>query len=192
MIASSSGRVSRNSSQKMSSWISSHESLFAVGLDAQQLLLVVPLVEGLRLVEALVALQADQPRAGDLGDALGELRSCRCRQGLRRARACRGDRPGTRRRRSPRRRGSGRLSARREPVGRSRNGDPWAGTLPPCPTGGSIGFRRIGVTCVGGIREAGAPRRRPRFIRSLTGQVSTETTVRPITPVSSLCETAPR
>ena len=45
----------------------------AVGLDAQQLLLVVPLVERLALVETLVALQADQPGAGQLGDRLGEL-----------------------------------------------------------------------------------------------------------------------
>ena len=44
-----------------------------VGLDAQQLLLVVPLVERLALVEALVALQTDEPRAGHLGDALGQL-----------------------------------------------------------------------------------------------------------------------
>ncbi len=45
----------------------------ALGLDAQQLLLVVPLVERLGLVETLVALQADQLGAGDLGDRLGEL-----------------------------------------------------------------------------------------------------------------------
>jgi hypothetical protein len=44
-----------------------------VGLDAQQLLLVVPLVEGLGLVEAFVALQADQPGPRHLGDALREL-----------------------------------------------------------------------------------------------------------------------
>ena len=41
--------------------VSLHESLVAVGLNAQQLLLVVPLVERLALVEALVALQADEP-----------------------------------------------------------------------------------------------------------------------------------
>src|SRR5205085_3049452 len=45
-----------------------------VGLDAQQLLLVVPLVDGLRLVEALVALQADEARAGRGRGRLGELR----------------------------------------------------------------------------------------------------------------------
>src|SRR5437763_332294 len=44
-----------------------------VGLDAQQLLLVVPLVEGLRLVEALVALEPDEPGAGRGGDGLGQL-----------------------------------------------------------------------------------------------------------------------
>src|SRR3954466_10273006 len=44
-----------------------------VGLDAQQLLLVVPLIDGLRLVEALVALETDQARAGDRRARLGEL-----------------------------------------------------------------------------------------------------------------------
>ncbi len=44
-----------------------------LGLDAQQLLLVVPLVQRLGLVEAFVALQPDQPSAGDLRDALGQL-----------------------------------------------------------------------------------------------------------------------
>ena len=57
----------------MSSSISLHESAVALGLDAQQLLLVVPLVERLGLVEALVALQADEAGAGHLGDGLGEL-----------------------------------------------------------------------------------------------------------------------
>ena len=57
----------------MSSWISLQPSLCAVGLDAQQLLLVVPLVERLGLVEALVALQADEPGAGHLGHGLGQL-----------------------------------------------------------------------------------------------------------------------
>jgi hypothetical protein len=45
----------------------------AIGLDAQELLLVVPLVEGFALVEALVALEADQAGAGHLGDRLREL-----------------------------------------------------------------------------------------------------------------------
>ena len=44
-----------------------------VGLDAQELLLVVPLVERLGLVEALVALQADEPGPGHLGHGLGQL-----------------------------------------------------------------------------------------------------------------------
>ena len=51
-----------------------------VGLDAEQLLLVVPLVQGLRLIEALVALQADESGTGHLSDALGELGlACTCR-----------------------------------------------------------------------------------------------------------------
>ena len=45
----------------------------ALGLDAQQLLLVVPLVERLGLVEPLVALQADEPGAAHLGHRLGQL-----------------------------------------------------------------------------------------------------------------------
>jgi hypothetical protein len=52
----------------------------AVGLDAQQLFLVVPLVERLGLVEPLVALQADQPTIGHLGDRLGELRLASARR----------------------------------------------------------------------------------------------------------------
>ena len=44
-----------------------------LGLDAQQLLLVVPLVQRLGLVETLVALQADQAGPGELGDRLGQL-----------------------------------------------------------------------------------------------------------------------
>ena len=47
--------------------------VLTVGLDTQELLLVVPLVEGFRLVEALVTLQSDQPRVRDLGGRLGEL-----------------------------------------------------------------------------------------------------------------------
>ena len=43
------------------------------GLDAEQLLLVVPLVQRLGLVEPLVALEPDQAGADDLGDRLGEL-----------------------------------------------------------------------------------------------------------------------
>src|SRR5204862_406347 len=38
--------------------------VLTLGLDAQELLAVVPLVEGLCLVEPLVALEADQPAAG--------------------------------------------------------------------------------------------------------------------------------
>ena len=54
----------------------------ALGLDAQQLLLVVPLVERLGLVEALVALQADQAGAGHLGHRLGELGLARAGRAL--------------------------------------------------------------------------------------------------------------
>src|SRR3954449_7252858 len=43
------------------------------GLDPQQLLAVVPLIKGTRLVETLVALQPDKLGAGRLGDSLGEL-----------------------------------------------------------------------------------------------------------------------
>ena len=43
------------------------------GLDPQQLLAVVPLIERLRLVEALVALQADQRATGGARDRLREL-----------------------------------------------------------------------------------------------------------------------
>ena len=52
---------------------SQSDSCSLVDLDAEQLLLVVPLVQRLGLVEALVALEPDQPGAGDLGDRLGEL-----------------------------------------------------------------------------------------------------------------------
>ena len=73
-IASSNGRVRRNGSLKMSDSTSAQLGLvLAVDLDPQELLLVVPLVERLGLVEALVALEPDQPRAGDGGDRLGQL-----------------------------------------------------------------------------------------------------------------------
>jgi hypothetical protein len=45
----------------------------ALGLDAQQLLAVVPLIQGLGLVEALVALEPDEPSVEDLRQRLGEL-----------------------------------------------------------------------------------------------------------------------
>jgi hypothetical protein len=44
------------------------------GLDTQQLLAIVPLVEGLGLVEPLVALQANEARTDAVGDGLGERR----------------------------------------------------------------------------------------------------------------------
>ena len=43
-------------------------------LDAKQLFLVVPLIQSAGLIQPLVALKADEPRSGDLGDGLGELR----------------------------------------------------------------------------------------------------------------------
>src|SRR5213592_4059784 len=48
--------------------------LIGVRLDAEQLLLVVPLVERLRLVEPFVALKARQPVPGDRRDCLSERR----------------------------------------------------------------------------------------------------------------------
>ena len=62
--------------------------LLGLGLDPQQLLAVVPLVERLGLVEALVALEADQLAAGGARDAPSRARSCRPRPGPRPARAC--------------------------------------------------------------------------------------------------------
>ena len=99
-MASSSGRVRRNSSEKMSSSRSRQAAPrrpsrrrrpaptpsasldHPLGLDAQQLLLVVPLVERLGLVEALVALQADQAAAGDAGHRLGQLGLARAGRAL--------------------------------------------------------------------------------------------------------------
>jgi hypothetical protein len=49
-------------------------SVGSLGLDAQQLLAVVPLVQRLRLVEALVALEPDQLALRGARDRLGELR----------------------------------------------------------------------------------------------------------------------
>ena len=70
--------MSRNGSEKMSSSMSLQPSPPVglgdpLGLDPQQLLLVVPLVQGLGLVQALVALQPDQPGARQLGHRLGQL-----------------------------------------------------------------------------------------------------------------------
>src|SRR5687767_11183711 len=53
-----------------------------LGLDAQELLLVVPLVERLGLVEALVALEADEPGARHLGHRLGQLGLAGARRAL--------------------------------------------------------------------------------------------------------------
>ena len=75
-------------------------------LDAQQLLLVVPLVQRPRLVEALVALQPDQLRRRSPSPAPWPARSCRCRPGPRPAAACRAGRRGRPSSRSARRAGS--------------------------------------------------------------------------------------
>ena len=48
--------------------------LVAFSLDAQKLLLVVPLVEGFGFVQPFVALQTDETGAGELGYAFGQLR----------------------------------------------------------------------------------------------------------------------
>ncbi len=86
-MASSRGRVSRNGSEKMSSSMSLQPSPPVgfgdpLGLDAQQLLLVVPLVQRLGLVEALVALQPDQPGARQFGHRLGQLGLARAGRAL--------------------------------------------------------------------------------------------------------------
>ena len=70
-IAVSSGRVSRNSSENTSVFVWSQSP--GAGLDPQDLLGVVPLVEGAGLVDALVALQPHQTRAGGLRDRPGQL-----------------------------------------------------------------------------------------------------------------------
>ena len=44
----------------------------STGLDAQQLLAIVPLVERLGFVQSFVALQANEPRPYAVGDGLGE------------------------------------------------------------------------------------------------------------------------
>ena len=84
----------------------SRRRLATVGLDAQELLLVVPLVERLGLVEALVALQADEASVAHLGHATWPAASCPCRRALRSGPASRGGPPGTPLRRCPRRRGT--------------------------------------------------------------------------------------
>ena len=70
----------------MSPRVASQRALAAsplgLGLDPQQLLAVVPLVERLRLVEALVALQAHQPAAGGARERLGQLGLADARRAL--------------------------------------------------------------------------------------------------------------
>ena len=85
-IASSSGRRIRNSGPKSSS---SRDGSLLRGADVEQLARVVPLVDGVRDVEALVALQADQPRARSRSRATSRPRSCRRRPRPRAAAASR-------------------------------------------------------------------------------------------------------
>ena len=113
-MAVSSGRASRNSSPKMSSLTSLPAGVGGLGLDPQQLLAVVPLVQRLGLVEALVALEPDQRAAGGARRAPWPARSCPRPRGPPPARACPGGRPGRRRARRARRPGS------RPQPGRSR------------------------------------------------------------------------
>ena len=49
------------------------QALVLVGLHPQQLLLIVPFVERARLVEAFVALEADQIGVEDFGEDLGDF-----------------------------------------------------------------------------------------------------------------------
>ena len=72
-IAVRSGRAIRKSSEKMSSCTSCHAGARRLGLDPQQLLAVVPLVQRLGLVEALVALQAHEPALRPARQRLREL-----------------------------------------------------------------------------------------------------------------------
>ena len=80
-IAVSSGRGSRNSSEKTSSRRGVPRLALARG-DAQQLLGVVPLVERAGLVDALVALQAHQAAARRLGHRARQLRLAHARGAL--------------------------------------------------------------------------------------------------------------
>ena len=84
-----------------------------LGLDPQQLLAVVPLVQRLRLVEALVALQAHQRPLAGSGPAPWRARSCRRPPGPRPAPACRAWSPGTTRAPSTRPADSRRCGGRR-------------------------------------------------------------------------------
>ena len=86
-----------------------------LGLDPQQLLAVVPLVERLGLVEPLVALQPHERRARGRSRAPARARSCRPRRDPRRAPACPGASPDRRRARSTRRGGSPPRAAPRRP-----------------------------------------------------------------------------
>jgi hypothetical protein len=80
--------------------------LLTGGLDAQQLLAVVPLIERARLVESLVALQPHQPGGGGGCDGLRQLGLAGAGRALRPTAACQARRPGTPSSRWRRRRGS--------------------------------------------------------------------------------------
>src|SRR5438093_3422760 len=69
-MASSSGRRSRNSELKISR-SAARRSSPSHQPDVEKLAGIVPLVDGMRQVDALVALEAGQPRAKDLGHDLG-------------------------------------------------------------------------------------------------------------------------
>ena len=71
------------------------------GADVQQLARVVPLVDGVRDVEALVALQPDQPGAGRDGERLGGLRLADARLALEQQRLLEREREEERRREAP-------------------------------------------------------------------------------------------
>ncbi len=130
-MASSSGRVSRKSSEKMSSSIVVPGALVvALGLDAQQLLLVVPLVERLGLVEALVALEADEAARRSSRPPTWPAGSCPCRRAPRPGSASAAGRRGRRCRRCPRRPGSRPCAGHRGPRARTRSGSRPSASLP--------------------------------------------------------------
>ena len=132
---------------------------FLRGADVQELARVVPLVDGVRDVEALVALEADQPRAEHAGERLGRLGLPDARLALeqhrllereRRGRApSRGPGPGGSRRRRERlraRRSRSRPQAQSTPHGRS---GPWLAATPRqarrrARSGGSLRLPEMG------------------------------------------------
>ena len=110
LIASSSGRVKQEVLAEDVAARRSHAFAASLarglGLDPQQLLAVVPLVQRLRLVEALVALQPHQLGGRSSARAPWRARSCRPPPGPRPGPACRAAGRGRRPARRPRRPGS--------------------------------------------------------------------------------------